>query len=112
MKRKMFLVATLGAAVMAGSLFASCEKEKSEQEKGKEAGVALCDCMTKAAAAADTDPMAVLACLSYFDATKMPNISITSDEVDVTKLNEYEKGFIEGAQTCAETLDGFSVLRK
>jgi hypothetical protein len=108
MKRKMFLVATLGAAVMAGSLFASCEKEKTDQEKGKEAGVALCDCITKAAAD-ESNPMAALACLSYFDETKMPNISFTTVEVDVTKLNEYEKGFLEGAATCSE---GYATLRK
>jgi hypothetical protein len=107
MKRKMFLVATLGAAVMAGSLFAACEKEKSDKEKGQDAGAAVCACIGKAG----DDEAAQTKCFQSVDVSKMPNF-VGSDEPDVTKFNEYEQGFMAGILACAGSFGDYSVLRK
>jgi hypothetical protein len=77
---------------MVSVVITSCkdDDEESDYEKGKKAGAAWCDCMTKAG----EDEAAQLKCESTLDESKFV------DSEDPAKWNEYQKGALEGMFNC------------
>ncbi|MDR0419434.1 MAG: hypothetical protein LBH34_04405 [Prevotellaceae bacterium] len=76
-------------ALIAAFAIVSCSKEKSDFDKGKEDGKALCDCVKKALdlSSEEAAELATFQCMSKLDITK-----ISMEEEDESKWSEYQKG--------------------
>lgn len=73
--------------LIAAFAIVSCDKEKSDFEKGKEDGKAVCDCIKALDISTTEGALQALTCMNKLDLTK-----IDMDEDDPSKWSDYQKG--------------------
>jgi hypothetical protein len=95
--KKKFLFVTLVGLISIALVVVSCKKDESDYDKGKEDGVAFCNCIEKAAETEDA--VAAAKCLNIIDVSKVV------DTEDESKWTDYQKGFAEGAEKCMDAMD-------
>ncbi len=92
MKKSIFALLLAAMVVSLGAI--SCDKEKSDYDKGFADGKAACDCMINLPQEPTKEQWE--ACNAKIDESKMV------DTEDESKWTDYQKGVMEGAKDCIE----------